>query len=77
MSDGIHLNPENLFGSFASYENIEGFTYDVKRNTDNEYTVVYTIDFDKIQDNDLTTFNLDRDLSTLQTTYENQGYTCK
>ncbi len=23
MSDGIHLNPENLFGSFASYDNIE------------------------------------------------------
>ena len=61
----------------SSYENIKGFTYDVQRNTDNEYTVVYKIDFDEIGDNDLATFNLDRDLSTLQTTYENQGYTCK
>ena len=61
----------------STYDNIEGFSYDVERNTDNEYTVVYKIDFDKIADNDLVTFNLDRDLSTLQTTYENQGYTCK
>jgi len=71
---GLRTTFEN---QMSSYENIEGFTYDVKRDTSNEYTVVYTIDFNKIQDNDLTTFNLDRDLSTLQTTYENQGYTCK
>ena len=61
----------------ATYENIEGFSYDIKEDTDNKYKVVYKIDFDKISDSDLTRFNLDRDLDTIKSNYEDSGYTCK
>ena len=59
------------------YRDIEGFDYDVQTDTENSYTVVYKIDLDKIQDSDLSTFNIDRNLTNLQTTYENLGYTCR
>lgn len=61
----------------ATYENIEGFSYDIKEDTDNKYKVVYKIDFDKISDSDLARFNLDRDLDTIKSNYEDSGYTCK
>ena len=61
----------------STYDNIEGFTYRVDTDTDNEYTVVYEIDFDKINDSDLTRFNVDRDFTTLRSNYEDLGYTCK
>ena len=34
------------------------------------------IDFEKISDTDLARFNLDRDLDTTRTNYEDLGYTC-
>lgn len=71
---GIKSTYEN---QMSSYDNIEGFSYDVDVDNDNEYKVVYKIDFDKISDSDLTRFNVDRDFSTIKANYEDLGYTCK
>ena len=71
---GIKTTYEN---QLSTYDNIEGFSYTVDKDTDNEYTVVYKIDMDKISDTDLARFNVARDFTTMQTTYEDQGYTCK
>ena len=70
---GIRSTYDN---QIASYGDIEGFSYDIKEDTDDEYKVVYKIDFDKISDSDLARFNLDRDLDTVRSNYENSGYTC-
>lgn len=59
-----------------SYEGIEGFSYKIDTDNDNEYKIIYRIDFEKISDNDLARFNLDRDLDTTRTNYEDLGYTC-
>ena len=59
-----------------SYDGIEGFSYKVDTDNDNEYKIIYRIDFEKISDNDLARFNLDRDLDTTRTNYEDLGYTC-
>lgn len=71
---GIKTNFENQLSIF---DNIEGMTYTVDRDTDNEYTVVYKIDLEKISDADLARFNIDRNLTNTRTTYEGQGYTCR
>ena len=72
---GIKTRQEQLL---QGYNNITGFSYDVKdKDNDNEYTVIYKIDLTKISDTDLARFNIDRNIDTLKTTYENQGYTCK
>jgi uncharacterized protein YceK len=60
-----------------TYNNINGFTSKVEVNNDDEYKVVYEIDYDKISDTDLATFNASRDLDSLRSTYESQGLTCK
>lgn len=60
-----------------SYNNINGFTSKVEVDNDDEYKVVYEIDYDKISDTDLATFNASRDLDSLRNTYESQGLTCK
>lgn len=71
---GVRSTFENQMNS---YDNIKGFSYDVDVDNDNEYKVVYKIDFDKISDSDLTRFNVDRDFSTIRSNYEDLGYTCK
>lgn len=72
---GIKTRQEQLL---QGYNNITGFSYDIKdKDNDNEYTVIYKIDLTKINDTDLARFNIDRNIDTLKTTYENQGYTCK
>jgi hypothetical protein len=72
---GIKTRQEQLL---QGYNNITGFSYDVKdKDNDNEYTVIYKIDLTKISDTDLARFNIDRNIDILKTTYENQGYTCK
>ncbi len=71
---GIKNTYEN---QMSSYDNIEGFSYKVDVDTDNEYKVIYEIDMDKINDSDLTRFNITRDFSDLKTNYEDLGYTCK
>ncbi len=72
---GIKTRQEQLL---QGYNNITGFSYDVKdKDNDNEYTVIYKIDLTKISDTDLARFNIDRNIDTLKTTYESQGYTCK
>lgn len=67
----MHTNQVN------TYSSIEGFSSNVGINTDDEYKVTYEIDFSKISDNDLATFNLDRSLKTTRANYESQGLTCK
>ena len=61
----------------STYDGIEGFSYKVDVDNDNEYKVIYKIDMDKISDNDLARFNLDRNLNTLKSNYEGLGYTCE
>jgi len=71
---GIRTNFQN---QMTVFDNVKGLTYSVDRDTDNEYTVVYKIDLDEINDSDLARFNIDRNLTNTRATYENQGYTCK
>ena len=61
----------------SNFDNIEGFSYKVDVDEDNEYKIIYKIDMDKISDNDLARFNLDRNLNTLRSNYEGLGYTCE
>ncbi len=70
---GIKNTYEN---QLSAYDDIEGFSYKVDVDEDNEYKVVYKIDMDKISDSDLARFNLDRNLNTLRSNYEGLGYTC-
>lgn len=71
---GIKTTYEN---QFATYDNIEGFSYDVDVDNDNEYRVIYKIDMDKISDSDLTRFNVGRNFTDMRSTYEDTGYTCQ
>lgn len=71
---GIRTTFEN---QFAAYDNMEGFSYEVDTDSDNEYKVIYEIDMDKISDANLATLNIDRDFGTTRTNYENSGYTCQ
>ena len=61
----------------ARYDNIDGITYDVMTTSATQYKVVYTIDMDKLSDNNLVLFNLDRDYTTLRSNYTDAGLTCK
>lgn len=56
---------------------INGFTSNVERNSDTNYKVVYNIDVTKLNDNDISRFNVDRSYTTLKNNYTNQGLTCK
>jgi len=60
-----------------TYRNIQGFTSDVEVDNDDEYKIVYDIDYDTISDSDLSLFNASRDFNTLRDNYESQGLTCK
>ena len=71
---GIRNRYEN---QLATYDNIEGFSYEVDVDSDNEYKVIYEIDMDKISDADVATFNIGRNFSDVKTNYENNGYTCQ
>ena len=71
---GIKNNYQNQMNT---YDNIEGFSYSIDTDNDNEYKIIYKIDMDKISDNDLDRFDLRRDFSEIKTNYENLGYTCK
>lgn len=61
----------------SRYDDIEGITYDVMTTSASQYKVVYTIDMDKLSDNNLVLFNLDRDYITLINGYTDAGLTCK
>lgn len=61
----------------SNYNNIEGFSYEVATDTDDHYKVVYEIDMNKISDDDLEAFDIDRNLATSRGNYEDTGYTCK
>lgn len=61
----------------TAYSNIEGVDYQVIVDNDQEYKISYEIDMDTISDDNLTKFNITRNFTTMRTTYENQGLTCK
>jgi len=71
---GIRNRYENQLGT---YGNIEGFSYDVDVDSNNAYRIIYKIDMDKINDTDLSRFNVTRNFSDIRTNYEDLGYTCK
>ena len=60
-----------------TYGNVNGFSVQNTNDVDNNYKVTYVIDYDTISDNDLSTFNLSRNLDDLRDNYVNQGFTCK
>lgn len=71
---GIKNRYENML---STYDNMEGLSYNVDVNTNNEYKIIYKIDMNKISDNDLTNFDITRDFSDMKANYEKLGYTCK
>ena len=60
-----------------TYGNVNGFSVQNTNDANDNYRVTYVIDYDTITDDDLTRFNLSRELDDLRTTYVNQGFTCK
>lgn len=72
--DGIKNRYEN---QLSTYDNIEGFSYEVDVDSNTEYRIIYKIDMDKISDTDLAKFNAARDFSDIKTNYEDLGYTCQ
>lgn len=71
---GIRTTFEN---QFAALDGIEGFSYDVDVDDDNKYRVIYEIDMDKISDDNLARFDVDRSFNTTRDDYEDLGFTCK
>lgn len=71
---GIKNRYEN---QLSTYDNIEGFSYDVDIDSNTQYKVTYKIDMDKISDSDLATFNIGRNVSDIRDSYEGLGYSCK
>ena len=71
---GIRNRYEN---QLSTYDNIEGFSYEVDVDSDTAYRVIYEIDMSKIKDTDLARFDVTRDFSDIRTNYEDLGYTCK
>ena len=61
----------------STYDDINGFSYKVDVDNNNEYKVIYEIDMDKISDNDLNRFNVTRDFSDIKSNYQDLGYTCE
>lgn len=68
---------KNYTNQMTIYDDVEGFSYEVEKDTDNEYKVIYEIDMEKISDTNLKSFNIDRNFSNIKTDYEGLGYTCK
>lgn len=71
---GIKSNAEK---EMSNFDNIEGFSYEIEEDTNDEYKVIYKIDMEKISDDDLARFDIDRKYTTSRTNYEDLGYTCK
>lgn len=71
---GIKNRYEN---QLSTYDNIEGFSYNVDIDSNTEYKVIYEIDMDKISDSDLARFDVTRDFSDIKANYEDLGYTCQ
>lgn len=71
---GIKNRYEN---QLSTYDNMEGFSYDVDVDSNTQYKVIYKIDMSKISDSDLATFNIGRNVSDIRDNYEGLGYSCK
>ena len=71
---GIRNNLEN---QMATYDGIEGFSYEVDTDSNDKYRVIYEIDMDKISDDDLARFDIDRNFTNSRDNYEDLGYTCR
>jgi len=59
------------------YNSINGFSAENVTDTDMSYKTTYILDFDTITEDELTSLNLSRDLSSLKNIYIQQGYYCK
>lgn len=71
---GIRDNFEN---QMTIYDDIEGFSYEVDTDSNDQYRVIYEIDMDKISDDDLARFDIDRNFTNSRDSYEDLGYTCR
>lgn len=67
-----HATVQNTYGNMAGFS-VQN-TNDVN---DNDYTVTYVIDYDTINDDDLSALSLSRNINTLRSNYIQQGFTCK
>ena len=74
---GIAGIKDTFQNQMSMYDNMEGLTYKIDTDNDNEYKVTYEIDLNKISDEDLTRFNAVRNLTDLKSNFESSGYTCK
>lgn len=61
----------------ADLDNIEGLTYRIEQDNDNEYKIVYEIDLDKINDSDLSRFDINKDFDDMKSNLDSLGYTCE
>lgn len=71
---GIKRTVQNQMNTF---DNIDGLSYKVDIDTDNEYKITYEIDMDKVNDEDLARFDVSKDFSDTKTNYKDLGYTCE
>lgn len=62
---------------FGSYTNTDGFMTNIDTDNDMDYKVTYTYDLEKLSDEDIESFGIDKSLATLRSTYTNRGMTCK
>lgn len=60
-----------------TYDNIEGLSYKIDIDNDTEYKVIYEIDMSKINEDDLTRFDIRKDFSEAESNYKDLGYTCE
>ena len=68
---------DNYSNQITNFGNIPGFSSRVEVDNEDEYKVVYELDFEKMGDSDLERFNVSRSLATTRSYYENQGLTCQ
>ncbi len=72
---GIRESHENRLNTYQDYD---GFTSHVDTNNDERYKIVYEIDVTKMDENNLSSFNISsKSLETTRNTFEDQGLTCK
>lgn len=61
-----------------NYDDIEGFSNTIDVDSNNQYRIIYEIDLEKMEDNDLQNFGgMNRSLDVMRRNLENQDLTCK
>ena len=62
---------------FGTYTNTPGFMMSIDTDSDDDYKVTYTYDFNKLSDTDIANFGISSDFDNLKSTYTNRGLTCE